>query len=148
MFDTVQIGKRISEFRKIKDMTQFELAYKLSISFQAVSNWERGKTVPDVSTLLSLANFFDITLDELFDRTSKDKEKALEEYIKLDSEYANSGEVLKQLSLWREVTQKYPGDYDCLSSLTHALFSTMYIGLEKEVIESNAKSVFLYAKEF
>ena len=42
MFDTVKIGKKIAELRKKKDMTQFELADRLGISYQAVSNWERG----------------------------------------------------------------------------------------------------------
>lgn len=42
MFDTVKIGKRIAELRKKRDMTQFELADRLGISYQAVSNWERG----------------------------------------------------------------------------------------------------------
>ena len=42
MFDTIRIGKRIAELRKKKDMTQFELADRMGISYQAVSNWERG----------------------------------------------------------------------------------------------------------
>ena len=41
MFDTVKIGKRIAELRKKRDMTQFEIADRLGISYQAVSNWER-----------------------------------------------------------------------------------------------------------
>ncbi len=134
----MNIGTMIKKYRNQRDLTQEQLSEYLNVSVSAVSQWESGKTVPDVATLLSLANFFDITLDELFDRTSKDKEKAIEEYCKLDSEYANRGEVLKQLSLWREATQKYPGDFHCISNLAHALFSTMYIGMEKEVIESNA----------
>ena len=42
MFDTNEIGRKISEFRKDSNMTQMELADRLNISFQAVSNWERG----------------------------------------------------------------------------------------------------------
>lgn len=42
MFDTENIGMRISELRKAKNMTQMELADRMNISFQAVSNWERG----------------------------------------------------------------------------------------------------------
>lgn len=42
MFDTVKTGKKIAELRKQKDMTQFELADAMGISYQAVSNWERG----------------------------------------------------------------------------------------------------------
>ncbi len=65
MFDTTQIGKRISEFRKAKDMTQYELADKLSISFQAVSNWERGNSMPDISKLPELAEVFGVSIDDI-----------------------------------------------------------------------------------
>lgn len=40
MFDMEQVGNNIAKFRKEKNMTQLELADKLGISFQAVSNWE------------------------------------------------------------------------------------------------------------
>ena len=42
MFDAVEIGRRISRLRKEKDMTQPALADVMGVSFQAVSNWERG----------------------------------------------------------------------------------------------------------
>lgn len=42
MFDMANVGSRISRLRKEANMTQMELADKMNISFQAVSNWERG----------------------------------------------------------------------------------------------------------
>lgn len=42
MFNMTQVGINISKMRKSKGLTQMELADKLGISFQAVSNWERG----------------------------------------------------------------------------------------------------------
>lgn len=42
MFNMQKIGRKISELRKDKNMTQMELADQMGISFQAVSNWERG----------------------------------------------------------------------------------------------------------
>lgn len=65
MFDMLQVGKTISNLRKEKNMTQMELADKLNISFQAVSNWERGQTMPDISKLGELAGIFGVTVDEL-----------------------------------------------------------------------------------
>ena len=67
MFDMKQIGKKITDFRKAHNMTQMELADKLGISFQAVSNWERGNTMPDISKLPELAEIFHISVDELLD---------------------------------------------------------------------------------
>ena len=65
MFDMQQAGKTISTLRKAQNMTQMELADKLNISFQAVSNWERGQTMPDISKLGELAEIFGVTIDEL-----------------------------------------------------------------------------------
>ena len=65
MFDTVKIGKRIAELRRKKDMTQFELADRLGISYQAVSNWERGNSMPDIAKLPELAEIFGVTVDEI-----------------------------------------------------------------------------------
>ena len=42
MFDTLKVAKRIRDGRNRKNMTQMELADKMGVSFQAVSNWERG----------------------------------------------------------------------------------------------------------
>ena len=53
MFDNVKIGKRIAELRKKRDMTQFEIADRLGISYQAVSNWERGNSMPDTAPLVA-----------------------------------------------------------------------------------------------
>ena len=135
----MNIGIKIKEFRHQRDLTQEQLAEYLNVSVSAVSQWESGKTVPDVSTLLALANFFDVTLDELFDRASKEKEREMEKYHLLDREYANQGEVKNSLSLWREVTQKYPGDFNCLIKLAYSLEATLYIGEELEEVERNAK---------
>lgn len=65
MFDMTKIGKKISQTRKEKGLTQMELADKLGISYQAVSNWERGATMPDISKLPELAEIFGITIEEI-----------------------------------------------------------------------------------
>ena len=65
MFETVKVGRRIAQFRKKKNMTQFELADALGISFQAVSNWERGNSMPDISRLSELAEIFDVSVDDI-----------------------------------------------------------------------------------
>ncbi len=59
------IGKNISAHRKRCGLTQVGLAEKLNYSDKAVSKWERGESVPDVMTLMQLAEQFDITVDDL-----------------------------------------------------------------------------------
>lgn len=65
MFHTEQVGKKIAELRKQNNMTQFELADRLNISFQAVSNWERGNSMPDISKLPEIAELFHTTIDDI-----------------------------------------------------------------------------------
>ena len=49
MVDMKKVGVQISTLRKNKGLTQSELAERLGISFQAVSKWENGATLPEVS---------------------------------------------------------------------------------------------------
>ena len=65
MFDTVKVGRIISQKRKEHNMTQMQLADALGISFQAVSIWERGNSMPDISTPPELAELFGCSIEEL-----------------------------------------------------------------------------------
>lgn len=67
------IGKNIKRFRSEKNMTQEELAVKLNVTRQAVSNWENEKTQPDVETLGAIAEVLEVTLEELIYEDSKRK---------------------------------------------------------------------------
>ena len=60
-----QIGKNIASYRKCSGLTQAGLAEKLNYSDKAVSKWERGESIPDVITLMQLADLFEITVNEL-----------------------------------------------------------------------------------
>lgn len=59
------IGKNISKIRKEHEMTQDQVAEKLHVTRQAVSNWENGKTQPDVETLGQLAECFEVPVEML-----------------------------------------------------------------------------------
>lgn len=65
------IGENIKSLRKKNNITQEELAEKLSVTRQAVSNWENGKTEPDIETLTKIAQIFDTSIDELVDGIPK-----------------------------------------------------------------------------
>lgn len=59
------IGAQIAMLRKNAGLTQNELGERLGVSYQAVSKWERGETVPDVGILLDLAGILRTTVDNL-----------------------------------------------------------------------------------
>lgn len=60
-----RIGQRLARLRRERGVTQAELAEKLHFTYQAVSNWERGVTEPDIDTILRLCEFFGVSADEL-----------------------------------------------------------------------------------
>ena len=88
MFEMEKMGKKIAQLRKNKNMTQSEFADELGISFQAVSNWERGNTMPDIAKLKDIANIFNVSLDELFDNNNNKilKEVAKGNEVKIENE--------------------------------------------------------------
>ena len=59
------VAHNIAELRKAANMTQLELAEKLNYSDKAVSKWEHGDSIPDVTVLLEIADLFGVTLDFL-----------------------------------------------------------------------------------
>lgn len=63
--DQIKIGRFIAETRKSKNLTQKQLAEKLSISDKTVSKWECGKGLPDVSIMLDLCEELQITVNDL-----------------------------------------------------------------------------------
>lgn len=63
--NTIEIGKFIKSKRIEKHLTQKDLANKLKISFQAVSKWETGTTLPDTSLLIDLSDILQVTVDQI-----------------------------------------------------------------------------------
>ena len=62
----IKIGAFISERRKAKGWTQSQLAEKLEITDKAISKWETGRSMPDLSLFMPLCTLLDVTLNELF----------------------------------------------------------------------------------
>lgn len=63
--DAKKVGEQILALRRSKGLTQQELGERLSISFQAVSKWERGETLPDTALLPDLAQVLETTVDNI-----------------------------------------------------------------------------------
>ena len=67
------IGKNILTLRRLRGLTQEELAERVGVSRQAVAKWENGETVPDIANCEALARLYDVTLDDLvrFDESER-----------------------------------------------------------------------------
>ena len=89
----MEIGKQIQRLRGAKGMSQEELADRLYITRQTLSNWETGKTYPDINSLLRLSDLFHISLDELV----KGDLQTMEEKIKQEdiARFRRENNILK-----------------------------------------------------
>ena len=76
----MNIGLKIRELRSINNVTQDDLAKAVGISTQAVSKWENGG-LPDIELLPLIANFFNVTIDYLFDMPSHDVDNIEENLV-------------------------------------------------------------------
>lgn len=59
------IAKNLAELRRARGMTQLELAERLNYSDKAVSKWERGESLPDITVIKAIADLFEVTVDYL-----------------------------------------------------------------------------------
>lgn len=87
----MNLGSMLQELRKNKNITQEQVARELGVSVAAVSKWETNNSLPDILTLINLADYFEISLDEMTGRNQVQK-KAL-----LLTEYPDLSQKLKEL---------------------------------------------------
>jgi transcriptional regulator with XRE-family HTH domain len=75
------LAKNITALRQASRMTQLELAEKLNYSDKAISKWERGESIPDVTVLKAIADLFGVTLDYLLEEDHGEKPKPSQESL-------------------------------------------------------------------
>lgn len=87
-----KIGCFLKELRKAKNLTQEQLAEKLNISGRTVSRWETGNSMPDISLLVELAEFYNVSIPEIIDgeRKSGPMEEEVKEIAEKMSDYAGT----------------------------------------------------------
>ena len=77
----LSIGTKIKNLRRKRGMTQEQLAEFVGISFQAISKWECGIALPDITLVPRLAQIFGTTTDELFDYHSSETKVDVMSYV-------------------------------------------------------------------
>ena len=95
-----KISKFIFKLRTEKGLSQYQLADMIPISRQAVSKWERGKTIPDSSTLIRLSEIFEVSINELLkgERLEHNSIKELESTtLSIIDENNKKKEVIKKV---------------------------------------------------
>ena len=79
--DNYELGNKIYELRKKKNLTQEDLALLLDISDKSVSKWENGTSKPTIENLKKLSSIFDISLDDLIEDNSKKKKQKITKIV-------------------------------------------------------------------
>lgn len=95
----LSFGKTIKELRVKHGLSQEKLAEHLGVAPQSVSKWERNEGYPDITFLIPLAEFFDVTLDTLMGRDDCKKEARIRDILSQIEHYRHTGdhESKKQL---------------------------------------------------
>ena len=79
--DQEKFGKFIKEIRKKNNLTQKEFADKYNVTYQAVSKWENGKNIPDISLIKKISEDFNISMEELYNGEYKNKKKNILPFV-------------------------------------------------------------------
>ena len=90
--DQIKIGGFLKDLRKEKGITQEQLAEKLGVSGRTISRWETGYNMPDISLLVEIAEYFDVSIPEIIkgERKSEDMEAETKEVAETMSDYAKA----------------------------------------------------------
>ncbi|MCI9016633.1 MAG: helix-turn-helix transcriptional regulator [Clostridia bacterium] len=67
----MDLGEKIITMRNEKNLSQEQLAEKLNVTRQTISNWENGKFYPDIDSLVNLSKYFNVSLDDLLSYDEK-----------------------------------------------------------------------------
>ena len=78
----MELGSQIRRYRSERGMSQDDLAGRIFVSRQTISNWENDRTYPDVQNLLLLSDLFDVTIDQLIKGDLDTMNKALDKDVR------------------------------------------------------------------
>ena len=90
--DQIKAGAFLKDLRKDKGITQEQLAEELGVSGRTISRWETGKNMPDISLLVEIAEFFDVSIPEIIkgERKSENMKEETKEVVETMSDYAKA----------------------------------------------------------
>ena len=141
------LGQKIRELRKRDSRTQEALADALGVTSQAISRWEANGGYPDMEMIPAIANYFHVSIDELFGYHSDREEKIKSILEKADTVLNDQGFQLYQGSISEEVkscidmlrtaADEFPNEPRILSKLAHSLYMW---GFNKYGIKTDHKS--------
>lgn len=117
----IKIGNKIRQLRLRDSKKQEDLANALGVTCQAVSRWEADKGYPDIEMIPAIANFFHVSIDELFGYDG-DREEKIRNIIGKSERAINANEDLAGcIGMLRDAVDEFPTEYRLLVNLGFAL---------------------------
>ena len=141
------LGEKIKELRKRDGRKQEDLATALSVTNQAVSRWEKDGSYPDVEMIPAIANYFGVTIDELFGYEN-DREKKIDSLVKQIREMnsRNNGvdiNIDECIALAREAIIEFPTSEKIMLCLADVLYNAGYVRYgEYHLIDAEGYNVY------
>jgi len=115
------IGENIRNLRRQKNVTQEEISEYLNVSFQTISKWERGENLPDINMLVALANYFDVSTDELLGMDKHKSDFFSYEFGKNMYGLIKEGKYDEVVKKYREAQKIYPNNIGISAGLAMVL---------------------------
>lgn len=116
----VNLGNKIRELRKARNISQEVLAQYLGVSFQAVSKWENETAMPDVALIPAIASFFGVSTDDLFNYNRLEVERRVYAICE-DAFTFRFSDPARSETILREGLKQYPGNDIILNNLLTVL---------------------------
>lgn len=130
----LKIAEKLKELRRDRGNTQEDIACHLGISIQAISKWERGDGLPDITMLPGIASYYNVTVDTLLGCDEIKKKEKIDAFEKQCHELLNKGKSDEKLALCRDMEKEYPNDETVLYQLMFALQNVSRIDNSSEII--------------
>ena len=116
----ITLKENLKMLRNNKGNTQEELATHLGISIPAVSKWERGEGYPDITLLPCIANYYNVSVDDLLGVGQIKKEERIAEILSLEQENSNKGKTVANVNLLKEAYKEFPNNWRISKKLMYA----------------------------
>ncbi len=126
----MELNKKLTRFRRERELSQTELAQSLGVTRQAVSGWERGTAAPSAEKLIALSRLYGIPLDELVNGAEPPGEELGAEAAEPEPAPPEAGEAPRRAALsWRSGTAALAG---CILFAGLSLGMALGFALSKE----------------
>lgn len=117
----VEIGNRIKKLRQRDGRKQEDLANALGVTAQAVSRWEATGGYPDMEMIPAIANYFNVSIDELFGYSSDRQAKLKNILARAEKAINEQGDMTECVEMLRSAAEEFPSEPQVLIKLGYAL---------------------------